>query len=73
MRHRLGGFRAVRRSGSGAPRPIAGTVGSLAIGRFLPPVCFQNIPLALLPPALNDNNPRTLARRTDGSTQRSAG
>lgn len=42
------------------------SVGSLAITRFLRPVCFQGLPAALLPPALADDNPWRLARRIDG-------
>ncbi len=42
------------------------SVGSLAIARFLRPVCFQNLPEAMLPPALRDANPWGLSRRIDG-------
>ena len=42
------------------------SVGSLAIMRFLRPVCFQNLSAALLPPALADANPWRLTRRVDG-------
>lgn len=42
------------------------SVGSLAIARFLRPVCFQNLPEALLPPALQPANPWGLSRRIDG-------
>jgi len=42
------------------------SVGSLAIARFLRPVCFQNLPDALLPAALRSNNPWHIARRVDG-------
>ena len=42
------------------------SVGSLAIFRFLRPVCFQNLPERLLPPALRDGNPWGVARRLDG-------
>ncbi len=45
------------------------SVGSLAIARFLRPVCFQNLPPALLPPSLADDNPWRLARRIDGVMQ----
>jgi len=37
-------------------------VGTLAIDRFLRPVCFQNYPDALLPPALQNSNPLQLKR-----------
>lgn len=42
------------------------SVGSLAIARFLRPVCYQDVPDALLPPALQDANPLRVPRRTDG-------
>lgn len=42
------------------------SVGSLAIARFLRPVCYQDLPDALLPPALQAANPWKLARRVDG-------
>ena len=42
------------------------SVGSLAIARFLRPVCFQNLPEAMLPPAVQDSNPWRLSRRIDG-------
>ena len=42
------------------------SVGTLAIDRFLRPVCFQNLPDALLPPALQDANPLGLERLVDG-------
>jgi NADP-dependent aldehyde dehydrogenase len=38
------------------------SVGTLAIDRFLRPVCFQNYPDALLPPALQNSNPLKLKR-----------
>jgi alpha-ketoglutaric semialdehyde dehydrogenase len=44
------------------------SVGALAIERFLRPVCYQNFPDALLPPALRTENPLQLKRRTDGAT-----
>jgi 2,5-dioxopentanoate dehydrogenase len=43
------------------------SVGSLAIARFLRPICYQNLPGALLPEALRDDNPFGLARRIDGA------
>lgn len=46
------------------------SVGSLAIDRFLRPVCFQNYPDALLPEALKDANPLGIARLVDGETTR---
>ena len=48
------------------------SVGSLAIERFLRPVCYQNCPDALLPEALQNANPLGLARLVDGITTRDA-
>ncbi|NHK27307.1 aldehyde dehydrogenase (NADP(+)) [Parvularcula flava] len=42
------------------------SVGSLAINRFLRPVCYQNFPEELLPEALRDDNPQGLYRRVNG-------
>jgi NADP-dependent aldehyde dehydrogenase len=42
------------------------SVGTLAIRRFLRPVCYQNVAEALLPDALRDANPLGLWRRLDG-------
>jgi 2,5-dioxopentanoate dehydrogenase len=42
------------------------SVGSLAIRRFLRPVCYQDLPAALMPEALRDGNPLALWRRIDG-------
>ena len=42
------------------------SVGTLAMARFLRPVCYQDIPDALLPPALQAANPWQLPRRIDG-------
>ncbi len=42
------------------------SVGTLAIDRFLRPVCYQNLPAALLPPELGDDNLYRLPRRIDG-------
>ncbi len=42
------------------------SVGTLAIRRFLRPVCYQDVPAALLPAALQDGNPLGLWRRIDG-------
>jgi NADP-dependent aldehyde dehydrogenase len=55
----------------GGPYPSASdgrstSVGTLAIRRFLRPVCYQDFPAALLPVALRDGNPMKLWRRTDG-------
>jgi len=46
------------------------SVGTLAIDRFLRPVCYQNYPDALLPPALKDANPLGIARLVDGAASR---
>lgn len=46
------------------------SVGSLAIDRFLRPVCYQNYPDALLPDALKDANPLGIARLLDGEMTR---
>ena len=42
------------------------SVGSLAIDRFLRPVCYQNCPDELLPDALKDGNPLGITRLVDG-------
>jgi alpha-ketoglutaric semialdehyde dehydrogenase len=42
------------------------SVGSLAIARFLRPVCYQDVPQALLPTMLRDDNPMGVPRRVDG-------
>ena len=51
----------------GGPSPATSdsrgtSVGTLAIDRFLRPICFQNYPDALLPPALQNSNPLQLKR-----------
>jgi len=46
------------------------SVGSLAIDRFLRPVCFQNYPDELLPAALRDANPLGVMRLVDGVPER---
>ncbi|MFM0617456.1 aldehyde dehydrogenase (NADP(+)) [Paraburkholderia nemoris] len=43
------------------------SVGTAAIERFLRPVCYQNLPQALLPDALRDANPLRVPRRVDGA------
>jgi len=48
------------------------SVGTLAIERFLRPVCFQNLPDTLLPPAAQQANPWSVARRVDGKREASA-
>ncbi|RKU04203.1 aldehyde dehydrogenase (NADP(+)) [Burkholderia sp. Nafp2/4-1b] len=42
------------------------SVGSLAIRRFLRPVCYQDLPDALLPDALKASNPLGINRLLDG-------
>jgi 2,5-dioxopentanoate dehydrogenase len=42
------------------------SVGARAIERFLRPVCYQDVPKALLPSAIADGNPERLWRRIDG-------
>lgn len=42
------------------------SVGALAIDRFLRPVCYQDLPDHLLPPAIQGANPWHLPRRIDG-------
>lgn len=45
------------------------SVGSAAMLRFLRPVCYQNMPQALLPEALRDSNPLQLRRLVDGKRE----
>ena len=42
------------------------SVGTLAITRFLRPVCYQDMPDALLPPPLQAANPWRIPRRVNG-------
>ena len=42
------------------------SVGTLAIRRFLRPVCYQDFPAELLPEALRDDNPIGVPQRIDG-------
>jgi len=42
------------------------SVGTMAIERFLRPVCYQDLPAELLPPAVQDGNPLGLWRLRDG-------
>jgi NADP-dependent aldehyde dehydrogenase len=46
------------------------SVGTLAIDRFLRPVCFQNYPDSLLPDALKNANPLRIQRLVDGQPSR---
>ena len=43
------------------------SVGTLAIRRFLRPVCYQDVPEDLLPASLRDENTLNLWRRIDGA------
>jgi alpha-ketoglutaric semialdehyde dehydrogenase len=45
------------------------SVGSAAINRFVRPVCYQDVPDALLPAALKDGNPLNLRRLMDGQSE----
>ena len=44
------------------------SVGTLAIARFLRPVCYQDLPEALLPTAVRSDNAQRLTRRIDGAS-----
>lgn len=46
--------------------PRSTSVGTLAIRRFLRPVCYQDLPEALLPAAVQTGNPLGLPRLVDG-------
>ena len=46
------------------------SVGSAAIHRFVRPVCYQDVPEALLPPALRDGNPMNIWHRRNGELVR---
>ncbi|MFC0409784.1 aldehyde dehydrogenase (NADP(+)) [Roseomonas elaeocarpi] len=46
------------------------SVGTLAIQRFLRPVCYQDFPEALLPEALRDSNPLGIWQRVEGELRR---
>ena len=48
------------------------SVGTLAIDRYLRPVCFQNYPDAFLPRALQNANPLGLMRLVNGQLNRDA-
>lgn len=45
------------------------SVGTLAINRFLRPVCYQDIPDVLLPPVIKADNPWGVRRRVNGVPQ----
>jgi NADP-dependent aldehyde dehydrogenase len=42
------------------------SVGAASIERWLRPVTYQNVPAALLPEALRDDNPLGVPQRVDG-------
>jgi len=46
---------------------VSSSVGSLTIDRFMRPVCYQDLPAALLPDALKDSNPLEISRAEDGN------
>lgn len=46
------------------------SVGTSAIRRFARPVCYQNVPDAMLPPALRNGNPLGIMRTIDGEYTR---
>jgi NADP-dependent aldehyde dehydrogenase len=48
------------------------SVGSAAIERFARPVCFQDVPEALLPDELKAANPRGVWRLVDGEMTKNA-
>lgn len=48
------------------------SVGTLAIERWLRPICYQNVPDALLPDALKNANPLGIERLVDGRRTREA-
>lgn len=45
------------------------SVGSMAIERFLRPVCYQDVPAWLLPEAIQDTNPQHLERLLNGDRE----
>ncbi len=49
--------------------PATTSVGSRAIERFLRPVAYQDVPAALLPTELRDENPYGVPRTVDGRLQ----
>jgi NADP-dependent aldehyde dehydrogenase len=58
----------------GGPSPATSdsrvtSVGAMAIERWLRPVCYQDLPAALLPEALQSGNPLHLSRLIDGKLQ----
>ncbi len=49
--------------------PRSTSVGTAAIERFLRPVCYQDLPDALLPKAVRSDNPLGLPRHIDGTPE----
>jgi alpha-ketoglutaric semialdehyde dehydrogenase len=49
--------------------PRSTSVGSMAIRRFLRPVCYQDFPDSLLPDSLKDANPFGITRLMDGKLE----
>lgn len=47
--------------------PMTTSVGTLAIRRFARPVCYQSVPDAFLPPALQNANPLGITRMMNGT------
>ncbi|GFN10036.1 hypothetical protein Smic_85920 [Streptomyces microflavus] len=61
--------RGLSRDGARGPWPAtsspgATSVGTLAVERWLRPVCYQSFPDALLPSELRDDNPLRAPRQT---------
>ena len=59
----------------GGPAPATSdsrftSVGTAALERFVRPVCYQDVPDHLLPPALRDGNPLGIERLVDGVRDR---
>ncbi|HWU31626.1 MAG TPA: aldehyde dehydrogenase family protein [Marmoricola sp.] len=46
--------------------PAVTSVGAAALGRFVRPIAFQNVPDHWLPEAVQDRNPWSIPRRVDG-------
>jgi NADP-dependent aldehyde dehydrogenase len=46
--------------------PSTTSVGTAAVERFTRPLCFQDMPDQLLPPAIQEANPWNITRRVDG-------
>jgi NADP-dependent aldehyde dehydrogenase len=49
--------------------PGTTSVGTRAIERWLRPVAYQNVPAALLPEELRDDNPLGVPRLRDGAAE----